>query len=100
MARQGLAESIHKTTRLAHTDVCGTCSGLCSLVMSLWLVLQIPVGRGANGIRDQLLALEWVQRNIRSFGGDPERVLLFGDPSYSSRPTFQAAAVRGTRGTN
>ena len=30
------------------------------------------------GLLDQLSALRWVQRHIRSFGGDPSRVLLYG----------------------
>jgi carboxylesterase type B len=33
---------------------------------------------GNYGIQDQLLALRWVQDEISSFGGDPDKVLLFG----------------------
>jgi para-nitrobenzyl esterase len=34
---------------------------------------------GNYGILDLVFALDWVRKNIRSFGGDPARVLVFGE---------------------
>ncbi|RDW78876.1 Carboxylesterase family protein [Aspergillus mulundensis] len=40
---------------------------------------------GSNqAMRDQVLALEWVRDNIRSYGGDPDKVTIFGESSGGS----------------
>ena len=69
-----------------------------------FLALGAPSAPGNAGMFDQLMGLEWVQQNIKHFGGDPNNVTIFGESAGSvsvslhllsplSRSKFQRAIM-------
>jgi hypothetical protein len=51
-------------------------------------------GKDMNpGLLDHRLAVEWIHDHIRAFGGDPDRMILFGQSAGYCSPPFSRNIV-------
>ncbi|KYN31796.1 Esterase E4 [Trachymyrmex septentrionalis] len=56
-----------------------------------FLNLNDEVITGNQAVKDAILALKWVKKNIIAFGGDPEKITIFGESAGAS--TVHALAL-------
>ena len=55
-----------------------------------FLATSDKAATGNYGLLDQIEALKWVQKNIEKFGGDPNKVTIFGEDSGAASATILA----------
>ncbi|KAF9893528.1 hypothetical protein FE257_010840 [Aspergillus nanangensis] len=62
-----------------------------------FLALDDGQTHGNFGLADQITALDWVRQNIRDFGGDPDRITIFGQSAGagSVRALLASSKARG-----
>ncbi len=88
-ATGGIDESYYDMRTMANDTGCIIVSANYRLNVCGFLDLRdtIPGATANNGLRDIVFALEWVNRNITSFGGDPSNVTVFGQSSGAALAT-------------
>lgn len=66
-----------------------TMNSFCILIFIGFLSLQTDEIPGNAGMLDQVKAIQWVKKNIQYFGGDPDRITIWGQSAGSRSVSFQ-----------
>ncbi|XP_058709760.1 bile salt-activated lipase-like isoform X3 [Poecile atricapillus] len=49
---------------------------------------------GNYGLKDQHMAIAWVKRNIKAFGGDPDNITIFGESAGAASVSLQTLSPK------
>ncbi|KAI1844528.1 hypothetical protein JX266_009415 [Neoarthrinium moseri] len=67
--------------------------------LGMWGFLQTPQilaeGSSNAGLLDQRLALRWIQENIGAFGGNPDKVVIWGESAGAQSVAYHLFAYDG-----
>lgn len=92
---------VYDGTRLAGEDVIVVTINYRLGALGFLSLDDMPTGgngkqdiRGNFGIHDQRAALGWVASNIHRFGGDPEKVTIFGESAGASAVSLHLFSIR------
>ena len=71
--------------------------------LGVWGFLQTPQllaeGNSNAGLLDQRLAFRWVKENIAAFGGDPDRITIWGESAGAQSIGYHLFSYDGRNDT-